>query len=151
MTRSVSSHLETAFMSQNARKHSDVSALVLYKMSCTRAGLICCGSRMVPVHISHVLVNVAKHHICSAGRTFTLGQQSCNYKIFKYSKKSLVFQNKLAKIFKVACESRQFRNPELFEYLITLKYSDLHMEDHGVTDVMDQHQGNMVCTETWTR
>ncbi len=56
-------------------------------LSCTRAGLICCGSRMVPVHISHVLVNVAKHHICSAGRTSTLGQQSCNYKIFKYSKK----------------------------------------------------------------
>ena len=30
MTRSVSSHLETAFMSQNARKHSDVLALVFY-------------------------------------------------------------------------------------------------------------------------
>ena len=47
-------------------------------LSCTRAGLICCGSRMVPVHISHVLVNVAKHHICVAGRTSTLGQQSAS-------------------------------------------------------------------------
>ena len=44
----------------------------------------------------------------------------------------LVFQNKLAKIFKVACESRQFRNPELFKCLITLKFADLHMEDHMV-------------------
>ena len=75
MTRSVSSHLETAFMSQNARKHSDVSALVLCTSELHRAGLICCGSRMVPVHISHVLVDIAKHHICSAGRTSTLGQQ----------------------------------------------------------------------------
>ena len=31
---------------------------------------------VVPVHISHVLVNVGMHHICSAGRPSTLGQQS---------------------------------------------------------------------------
>ena len=46
--------------------------------------------------------------------------------------KFLVFQNKLPKILKVACESRQFRNPGFFKYLITLKFSDLHMEDHMV-------------------
>ena len=46
--------------------------------------------------------------------------------------KILVFENKLANVFKVACESRQFRNPEFFKYSIKLKCSDFHMEDHMV-------------------
>ena len=87
---------------------------------------------MVPV-----LVKVAMHHICSAGRPSALGQQSAskpNLATIKYLNIYffLVFQNKLAKIFKVACESRQFRNPDFFKYLIILKFSDLHMEDHMV-------------------
>jgi len=31
---------------------------------------------VVPVHISYVLADVAMHHVCSAGRPSTLGQQS---------------------------------------------------------------------------
>ena len=126
-------------------------------LSCTRAGLICCGSRMVPVHISHVLVNVAKHHICAAGRTYTLGQQLAskpNLATITYLNFFLVFQNKLAKILKVACNSRHFRESGTVYIFNNAKiFRPSHGRSHGVTDVMDQHQdlGNMVCTETWTR
>ena len=44
----------------------------------------------------------------------------------------LVLQSKLAKIFKFACESRQFRNTDFSKCSIILKLSDLHMEDHMV-------------------
>ncbi len=49
------------------------------------AYLSCTRDAVVPVHISHVLVNVAIHRICSAGRPSTLGQQSAdNLATIKY-------------------------------------------------------------------
>jgi len=40
------------------------------------AHLSCTRDAVVPVHISYVLADVAMHHVCSAGRPSTLGQQS---------------------------------------------------------------------------
>ena len=73
MTKSVSSDLKTAFMSQNARKHSDVLAVVLCIFELHETGLVCCVSS---AHQQNMCV--AKHHICSAWRTSSLGQQSAS-------------------------------------------------------------------------
>ncbi len=100
---------------------------------------------MAPVHISHVLVSVAMHHICSTWRPSTLGQQSAaNLATIKYLNIYffLVFQNKLPKIYNVACESRQFGNPDFFILFNNSKnLRPSHGRSHGVTDVMNQHQG----------
>ena len=55
---------------------------------------------------------------------------SCNY-LIKYF--FLVLQNKLPNIFKVACESRQFRNPEFFPVFnnTTISHSSTNMRNHS--------------------